>query len=303
MKRRRGFKNIVFISFALIFGGAALEGQAAEVPVDKPVFKIIGGGRSLDAARPIEFNRDYKLEHHLKKGEFNYFFVYLKPDSIVTLEVETFEKGIAWNNKRRVITTEPFAGLQLRDRDGTILGAVRIDGSPNEIRKASFRNRSPSGGTYYISVGSPNGSLHKDHVAFKVTVSPFIHGDLGSHQDAGSTPERAFGIMPARYYPVNSIGGGDSKDLFAFSADKKEWYSLAIRGDDPIPVPFRVTVWSNEKQKRKKLVSYISGATEQVVTRSFKIPKEGQYFVEISLMGPASEKSLYSLELLKVAGQ
>lgn len=292
------YKNWVVLSFlGLFLISFPLRGDAEES--GKVKFKKIHGGSSYDSAVPMEFNRDYRLDHHQKTGEFDYFSVHLEPDTVLTLEIQTLEKGISWNNGRRVVTTEPHAGLQLQDEKKTVLRSVEIAGKPRAFQKESFRNRGTKGADFYILVGSPRGSLHRDHVNFKVTVSPFIYGDLGTDQDAGSSGRSAMLIQPATYYGINSLGGGDSKDVFAFEASKKEWYALAVTGEDPISGGFRVKV---KNLKNKEIVSYISGGTEKIVTKSFEIPKNGEYTIEIGLNGPVSQKSLYSMELSKVAG-
>lgn len=303
MKHENFGKILLIAAACLLFpmtGDAAKEPDPAKELLKAA--KTIDGDDTSDAVVSLEFNRDYKLAQHQKKGGFDYFRVHLQPNTVVTLEVRTFEKGIAWNPRGRPVTTgEPFAGLQLIDSQKNVLGTAEIAGRPNAIEKVSWRNRSAKEGEYLIRVGSSQGSMPKGQAVFKVTVSPFVYGDLGTAQDAGSTAEAALPIIPMRRYQ-NSLGGGDPKDVYAFSAAKKEHYSLAIRGEDPIEGAFKIAVRNASEPKTKRaLVSFISGGKQQVVTNSFKIPKDGEYVVEISpLLGPLKEKSLYSLELLKV---
>ncbi len=200
MKKRRALWLLLSVSFVL-FSGLGYGGE-------KATGKKIHGGKNYESATPLELNRDYQLDHHQKKGEFDYFSIPAEPDTIVTLEVRTFEKGISWNKTRRVTTTEPFAGLQLQDDKKTLLRSVDIDSTPNMVQSASFRNRNPKVGTYYVLVGNSQGSIHKDHMMFKVTASPFTSGDLGTNQDAGSSAEEAMPMLVAQHYPINSIGGG-----------------------------------------------------------------------------------------------
>lgn len=305
----RIFKKMffAFVSAGLmtLFNGSFLQAVDEPQTVLKKAMKI-RGGEGFESAAPIEFNRDYKLNHHQKMGHYDYFFVRLEPDSVLSLEARTYEKGISWNNGRRVTTTEPFAGLKLFDAKKMPLQTLEINGKAETLEKISFRNRSPRAAPLYIAVGTDKGSMHKDQAIFKMTISPFVHGDLGSEADAGPGHKQALEIEPARYYPVNSIGGGDARDVYAFEADKKEWYSVMVRGEDPIPAGIKVTVSGpgtlKKGKKPKEIISYESGGMEQVVTKSFEIPKEGLYYVEIDLAGPVSEKSLYSIELEKVSG-
>ena len=260
--------------------------------------KKIHGGKNYEITEPIEVNRDYRLDHHQKQGEFDYFRLHLPPDNVVTLEIQTLQKGIAWNKGHRVVTTEPWAGLELQDANKKSLLQVEIAGKTETTQKNSIRNRNPNGGDYYLLVGSSKGSMHKDQVLFKISLTPFSHGDLGTDQDAGANSNAAMPMMTGHEYAINSLGGDDLKDFFTFSALKQEWYNLIIRGEDPLSTALEVTVLS--PNQKKKLASYVSGGADQIITHSFEIPKDGQYFVEVKLMSPSKEKNVYSMELSKV---
>lgn len=271
---------------------------------EKRVFQAIQGGKFPEEAVLVEFNRDYKLKQHLKKGEFEYFRISLEPNTILTLETRTFEKGLSWNGNRRMVTSEPFAGLQLLDGKKGVMDTIEIQGVPQKSEKISFRNRSEKTEEYFIRVGSEKGSIHKNHMTFKVTLAPFHYTDADSDLDAGSIEAAALPIQPSRSYAENSIGGQDEKDVFAFPGGKGEWYSLTARAIDPMDVPIRVEIWRlNNKGDKKPVVSYLSGGTEQIITESFRIPKNGLYYVGVVAEGVVNEKTLYSLELMPASGR
>src|SRR5579885_2974058 len=217
---RKKFRWILWILgctlFSLVFFGVLTAAHAEDIATKQSLVKAalaVHGGEGYESAAPMEFNRDYKLDHHQKPGEYSYFSIPVEPDTIVTLNVRTFDKGVSWNKGRRVVTTEPFAAVELQDERRMPVTKVSVNGTPNTANQASYRYRSPSGSRYYVLVGNPVGGTSKDEVIFKVTATPFISGDLGSNQDAGSGPGFALPIVPDRYYPVNSIGGGDLKDV------------------------------------------------------------------------------------------
>ncbi len=296
----------LWIALTLSFTGRIGAETASSNNPDKALLKAaqsVHGGKNYETTFPIEFNRDYKLDHHQKTGEFDYFVINVEPDLVVTLELRTFEKGMSWNKGRRTVTTEPFAGLQLQDDKKNPLADVQINSMPNTVQKSSFRNRSVKGGSYYLLVGNLLGGMNKDQVIFKLSSTPFVHGDLGTDQDAGADIAEALPMMIGHYYPINSIGGGDSKDTYSFSAHKDDWYAIAVRAVDSLPTAFLVTVTGYEKNDRtkpKKIISYTSGGSQQVISKSFQVPKDGEYFIEINLMDQVPEKSLYSLELSRV---
>ncbi|MBI2083592.1 MAG: hypothetical protein HYT76_08500 [Deltaproteobacteria bacterium] len=298
MKRNFFFFIYSLVGFCLLSGVSA----AQEPSQEKETFKILCGGTNLEKATTIEFNRDYKLCHHLKMGQAEYFRIHVGPDVAVTLEARTFDKGIAWNKNQRVTTSEPFAGLQLLDEEKEVLQSLEIAGIPQMTQKVSFRNRGAKGRDYYVRVGSEKGSIHKKHMAFKVTTVPFALGDLGTNQDSGTSALSALSVMPAQRYSHNLIGGGDNKDLFSFAGGEDEWYTVAIRSKEEITSPIKVQVWTLDKDKKKSIISYVSGGA-QVITESFEIPEDGVYFIEVTPTMPLEENGLYTLELMPALGR
>lgn len=275
-------KKIVFLMIGLSL--IPWDGITAEISKAKK----IRGGKNYEMAAPLEVNRDYRLNHNQKPGEFDYFQVQLPPYSVISLELQTFRKGT-------------MTGLQLEDNQKKQLMRLEVSGTPEAHRRETIRNRSATPQNHFLLVGSAQGPTRSNQAVFKISMMPFHSGDLGTNQDAGEQPSAGMPIMTGKKYEDNSLGGEDQKDFYTFSANKGEWYTVALKAEEPASTSVRVKVMTPDQ--KKKLASYVSGSSDQVMTHSFKIPRSGEYLVDVNLMNSVPDKNFYSLQLSRVVGK
>ncbi len=253
----------------------------------------IRGGDSYETAKSIEFNVEHKLDHHQKMREFDYFVFTLEPGEELNISLKTLEKGVRIRDAEVKENDNPYAGFQLHGSARNKIRSENIIGATHKTVSYSFMPSEK--GTYYLLVGSTYAAMNKDHVTFILTKNS--KGDLGTEKDAGNTVKTALKIEPKRY-EANFIGGGDKRDLFAFTAKEGESYTIGIIPNEETNTYFKILVFDEYKQR---LVNEMTGAGQGKKTKPFTIASEGTYYIDIQT-GFSSRKSIsYTLELKKAA--
>jgi len=263
---------------------------------EKKVYgNAVRGGNSYETAIPLEYNKEYKLDHHQKKGDYDYFSVNLSPGQELTLQLNSLEKGVKIREDKAVEGGSPYAGIELHSLERTKLKGDVIIGSSHSMKKIVFSPQ--KGGKYFVLVGNNYNDQNKDHVTFKLSL--VSKGDLGSEKDAGSDSKTAMPIQAGRH-PVNYLGGGDVHDYFSIQAKKGDRYLVGlIPNDDFTNYYFRI-IWINEY--KQKLLNETSKHGEGFRTKEITLPEEGTYYLDVSISGNKQTVGSYTLDLKKVEG-
>lgn len=252
----------------------------------------IRGGNSYETAVSIEFDKEYKLDHHQKKNDYDYFSINLSLGQELNIKLQTLEKGVSLYGGNVQENQNPYAAIELHGQERNKIKGINIIGDEHSVKTLIFSP--PKEGKYYLLVGSTYADMNKDHVTFTLTST--TRGDLGLDKDSGDTLKSAL-AMETKRYSENYIGGGDKRDIFSFSAKKGENYFVGIIPNEEMGTYFKIAVFDDYKQK---LTSKMSGSNQGIKTDTFQIPNDGTYYVEIEL-GVLTGKSIsYTLELKKV---
>ena len=268
--------------------GAAAK-QSATVVLEKKKASYgtpIRGGDSYETAVPMEFNKEYHLDHHQKVNDYDYFSVDLKRGEEVTLSLSTLEKGVDFNADGTVVESQnPYAGLKLHDSQRNKQKEIDIIGTPSKLQTEIFRPKED--GKYFVLLGSTYHSMNGDSTLFKVTVEK--KGDLGTEVDAGDDVDAATPIE-AKRYPKNSIGDVDQFDVYALSAKKGDKYIVGIIPNSKDSSSFGMRVIDEFKQQ---LYSKFTGSNSGLKSEPIEIPEDGVYYIELRYDAtPAMDYSL-----------
>jgi len=258
---------------------ALRDAAKATVVLDEKKKSVYGtairGGDSYETAVPMEFNKEYRLDHHQKQNDLDYFWIEAKRGEAVTLTLSTLDRGIAISPDGKVEeTSHPYATLQLHDGNRNKLKAIDIIGTPSKVETLVFQPRDD--GKYFVLLGSTYAAMHKDFVTFKATKE--VKGDLGTDKDAGDSFETALSVE-AKRYAKNTIGDADEIDLFSVNAKKGEHYVIGVIPDANQKTYFSVRLLDDFKQK---LYDKTSASDAGLKSEEIEIPEDGTYYIELS---------------------
>ncbi|MBU0506273.1 MAG: VWA domain-containing protein [bacterium] len=257
----------------------------------------IRGGDSYEAAVSLEKNTEYRLDHHQRKNEFDYFYIDLKPTQEITLTLKTLEKGVSLKRLEPQTNDNPYAGIQLHDSKRNNLKKKEIIGQPHHTEIIVYRSLDEQ--RYYILVGSSYAALNKDHVTFSIGTS--VKGDLNQDKDAGDSIKTALPIKPGRYETNYLGGGGDTVDIFALNVQAGDQYYVGIIPNDEFKdAYFSIIVFDEFKQQ---LINNNTKYGEGLKTAPVTFKETGTYYLKIVLGGQIRKTSSYTLVLKKVVPQ
>ncbi|MCC6272716.1 MAG: VWA domain-containing protein [Deltaproteobacteria bacterium] len=157
----------------------------------------IRGGDNYETSVPLPLGKLFRLNHHQKVNQYDYFVVDAKPGQKIVIALETGEKGVRINpDNTYEENLNPYAGISLQSPQKTQIAHQEIIGGKNDARQIVFPVPTDGAGKYYVLVGSSYDNQHKDH-RFKVEISELF--DAGSKQDAGDTRDTALVIQPGTH--------------------------------------------------------------------------------------------------------
>lgn len=182
----------------------------------KEIDNRVRGGDNFTSAVHLEAGKRYRLDHHQRKGQFDYFLFDLKAGESVSVHAYPVEKCVQIagdqskeSNGKSYCDPEAFHFVLL-DKDQKQVAEVAAHST------AAIKSRLVelgSGGPYYLIVGSATSDMHRDN-EFMVEVTEF--GDANTNQDAGDIFSTAIPILPG-IYDTNRISGIDVTDIFKIS--------------------------------------------------------------------------------------
>ncbi len=257
----------------------------------------IRGGDSFETAVPLEAGKEYRLDHHQKKNEYDYFLISAKAGQEINVTLKTLEKGIAIRPDGKTQEGEsPYFGSKLNGPDRQQLDYKEIIGK--KFGTETLKAAAGSDANYYLLVGSEYADVNKDHASFTVNLTS--KGDLDSDNDAAESLEDASAIEANKRYRKNFIGGPDQTDSYSFNAKAGESYFIGFIPANGYNHYTYVKILTEFKEalSNKSFSGGQGGKTEQI-----QIPEDGTYYVEISLSGNEKEIQQYAFELRKAADQ
>ena len=241
------------------------------------------GGDSFETAVNLEKDQEYRLDHHQKVKDYDYFSINLKSGQELLLELNTTDKGVDIDkNNNAKADDSPYAGIVLVGMDRQKIKKEDIIGK--KFGKALITYNVAKDGTYYVLVGSEYHSMPSDGASFKYTI--VSKGDLGTEGDAGAGQAQALSITPGRYN--NFLGAADEVDTFSFEGKAGQSASVGVIPGDGIDVYYTARIYDEFKREILKITSAKSG---EGFKSDFVPLADGKLFLEISLPYSKPEKS------------
>ncbi len=188
----------------------------------------IRGGDSYETAVSLPPGKLYRLDHHQRKDQFDYFVVDVKPGQKLVASVETGENGVDIRGGQAITTIgNPYAGLSVHSPQRQEIKHVEIIGGRNEKRSIEVPVGSGQDGKYYILIGSVYDNQNKDH-RFRVDLTSQF--DANTDRDAGDSDATAIEILQGTY-DKNYLSANDSLDVFKINLPLGS-YELKLRPEN-----------------------------------------------------------------------
>ncbi len=195
--------------------------------VNKPAETVRGqeikGGNQYAEAVQIMANIEYRLDHHQKVNQYDYFYFEAKKGQIITASIATQDKGVVATSETQARETDsPYAGMRLVD--GELKELVEFGIIAGRHAKQERLITSATDQRIYVLSGSSYDAQHKNST-FKLAVAQLF--DANSGQDAGDDLPSAITINIGDY-PENSLYSDQDSDFFRFEGKKGEIYSFVV---------------------------------------------------------------------------
>jgi Ca-activated chloride channel family protein len=253
----------------------------------------IRGGDSFESAVPIELGKEYRLNHHQKQAEYDYFSIPAKAAQEIVVTLKTLEKGIIISKDGKAKEFEiPYFGGKLNAPNRETLVAQEITGKKFDSKE--LRASVGQDGNFYLLIGSEYGSINKDHATFIAKI--VSRGDLDTEADAVDNLEAAAPIEANRRYRKNYLGGADRIDTYSFNAKAGEKYFVGF-----IPTTQKTHTATQIKiitEYKDALISRGFSNGEGGKTDTLEIKEDGTYFVQISSDATNVDEYAFELKLL-----
>lgn len=193
------------------------------------VGNVVRGGDGFSSAVPIAPGT-YRLDHHQRAKEFDYFVIDVKPGFILRASQETAPVGVTIEGDKITENSYPTAGVTLYAPDQTVIGEDAKVGA-GQRATVTTSVAAGKGGRYFVLVGQRYWDWGTS------TESPFTielidATDAGSGTDAGTTTKEAVLLKAGKHRAWAQTA--DSRDTFWFDAAPGQAFQLRARPDGEI---------------------------------------------------------------------
>lgn len=234
MKDMKKNKSIIL---SLLVVGISLGPLGAEAQETQPVtgtYYNTRGGDSYQTAVLPPLGQDLKLNHHQRRGQYDYFLLDLKAGQTLTASLSLGEKGIEIRPEGTAFETGyPYAGLIAYDAGGNPLGSLDFAGAEKNLRKTLEIDASTPQ-RIYLLIGSGAGAMHKDYVGIRMDLQNNFDAD--GEGEAGSTLETALKVDAPEFrkaYETNHLTRNDEADFFRIPTKPGEGLAVEITPKNP----------------------------------------------------------------------
>lgn len=254
----------------------------------------IRGGDNYETAVPLTPGKLFRLNHHQKVNEYDYFYVEAKPGQKIKLSLETTEKGVTINpDNTSEDNLRPYAGIGLHSPQKTKIRHEEIIGGTNDARQIEFAVPSDGTGRYYILVGSAYDAQHKDH-RFKVEITDQF--DAGTKQDAGDTRDTALPIQAATI--KGFLTPNDQTDTYRVTLPAG-MLNLKVRPASE-KARLNMVLFDADGVEMARNMAPNDGAICKI--ENVNLPKAGEYILKVESIYSASVETEYTVEIQPAAG-
>ncbi|MFO1463001.1 MAG: VWA domain-containing protein [bacterium] len=254
----------------------------------------IRGGDNYETAVPLAVGKLFRLNHHQKQNQYDYFFVDGKPGQTITATIETGEKGVNIRpDNSYEETLNPYAGISMQTPQKTLIKQEEIIGGKNDARKIVYSVPQNGQGRYYILVGSAYDNQHKDH-RFKVEVAEQF--DAGSQQDAGESRDKALTIQPGT--TKGFLNPNDTVDTYKVNLPAGN-LNVKIRPSSEKAL-LALELFDADGVQVARGQAPNDGAVAKI--ENVALTKSGEYTLKVSTPYSSSPETEYTLEVLPGSG-
>ncbi len=219
----------------------------------------VKGGDSYETAVALTAGPEYRLNHHQRTNQFDYFYIDLKTGQQLTATLNTVQKGVSIREQTATENVNAYAGFQIHDAARNKLKSEEIIGSANATKTIGVY--APAAARYYVLIGSTYADQHKDH-PFKLEVKDFF--DAGSGADAPDNLQAALAQENAKPYPENYFTvKTDEVDIFKVATTKGEAITAQALPDN-LKAKLEITLLDDLRVELGKGVSPNDGAGVRV---------------------------------------
>lgn len=193
----------------------------------------IRGGDSFQTAVSIVPNKRYRLDHHQRKGQFDFFSLNINEGQRVALHVYPVEKCITivgnQSQERTGSSTCPPEAFSISLTNAHQKGLLSVGTSVAFMDSNSRTEEIPEGGggIHYLIVGSSVGDMHRDNEFMVEVTGTGFGGDANTPQDAGGTFATATPIIPG-LYESNRLSPLDKMDMFKINIDAPSFLKVVF---------------------------------------------------------------------------
>jgi len=254
----------------------------------------IRGGDNYETAVPLTPGKLFRLNHHQKVNQYDYFSVDAKPGQKITATIETGEKGV---NIRPDNTYKenlnPYAGISLQTPQKTLIKQEEIIGGKNDSRQIPYSVPQNGQGKYYVLIGSAYDNQHKDH-RFKVELTDQF--DAGSQQDAGENRDTALTIQPGTI--KGFLNPNDAADAYKVTLPAGN-LNLKLRPSNEKAL-VRLELFDTDGVQVGQGQAPNEGAVAKM--ENIALTKPGEYIVKVINVYSSSPDTEYTLDIVPGTG-
>ncbi len=223
-------KLSLVLGLAVLLFASASGGQGET----QPVYYQTRGGDSYQTAVLPPLGQDLKLNHHQKRGQYDYFELDLKAGQTLKASLSAGEKGAEIRPDGSVTETGyPYAGLVVYDAAGNQLGLLDFNGAEKNLQKTLEVDASTPQ-RIYLLLGSGAGAIHKDYMGFRVEIQDKFDAD--GKAEAGATIETALALeeaAPGKTFAKNHLTRNDEADFFRIPTKPGQSVSVVVTPGNP----------------------------------------------------------------------
>lgn len=259
----------------------------------------VRGGDTYDQAVTIEPGVEYRLDHHQRQNQYDFFKIDVRGGQKLVATVQTIEKGVNITGDTFRESGNPYAGIEIHGPDRRKIGDALIIGTRNGRKSVEVPTSHERAGTFHVLVGN---SLQDQHKDARFQLELIDQYDAGSDRDAPGDEEEALNLPPGQH--AGWLHANDRVDYYIVQADPQAVYELRVRPEQD-EKRLRVTVIDGDGVQVARGDAPNPGAAVRLQDLQFR--DGGNIFVKVESHPTFSAQqrieTAYTLELAGKGGE
>ncbi|MDO8493864.1 MAG: VWA domain-containing protein [Deltaproteobacteria bacterium] len=239
----------------------------------------IRGGNSFSDAVPLQQGIEYRLDHHQKPADYDYFYVDLKKGDRLHFAMSNQDKGLEKQGDKFVEVPSGSGGygslriaFEFADTNFATIGRYHKVGSHVREEAEYFAKKDER---LFIKVGDAQYPIHRNS-PFQIALQVFADG--GSGKDAGEDVLNPLPIQ-AGEYSENWITHPDDSDFYQMTIKANESYDITVT---PQAMDFGIEVKIYDRDRVKKAEDGSANAGAVVRLSNIAPRYDGILYVQVS---------------------